>query len=209
MDVNSLLLFVVACLSINLIPGPDVIYIVSNTMKGKMASGMKAAFGLGAGYFLHTLAACLGLSAVILSSALAFSIIKWLGAAYLVYLGIKALISMWKGSSQLVADETAPATNNVFMQGVVVSVLNPKVALFFLSFLPQFIDLTQGSVSAQLLAYGVIFSVLATLCNLVYAVAGSWLLSGAKSQRFSRSLEGVSGVLLIGLAGKIALSDAK
>ncbi|KOO10693.1 lysine transporter LysE, partial [Vibrio xuii] len=85
MDSNSLFLFVVACLTINLIPGPDVIYIVSNTMKGKMTSGLKAALGLGVGYFAHTLAACLGLSAIILNSALAFSVVKWLGAAYLMY----------------------------------------------------------------------------------------------------------------------------
>ena len=107
MDLNSLLLFAVACLAINLIPGPDVIYIVSNTMKGKMISGLKAAMGLGVGYFVHTLAASLGLSAIILSSALAFSIVKWLGAAYLVYLGIQALISMWRGNNKIVVDNNS------------------------------------------------------------------------------------------------------
>lgn len=151
MDLNSLLLFAVACLAINLIPGPDVIYIVSNTMKGKMISGLKAAMGLGVGYFVHTLAASLGLSAIILSSALAFSIVKWLGAAYLVYLGIQALISMWRGNNKIVVDDTSKPNGNVFFQGIVVSVLNPKVALFFLSFLPQFIDPLAGSTSIQLL----------------------------------------------------------
>ncbi|MDF4377437.1 LysE family translocator, partial [Vibrio parahaemolyticus] len=101
MDLNSLVLFVIACLAINMIPGPDVIYIVSNTMKGKLASGMKAAIGLGIGYFIHTLAACLGLSAIILSSAVAFTAVKWLGAAYLVYLGVQSLLSMWRGESKL------------------------------------------------------------------------------------------------------------
>ncbi|MEO3735571.1 LysE family translocator [Shewanella baltica] len=207
MDLNSLLLFAVACLAINLIPGPDVIYIVSNTMKGKMISGLKAATGLGVGYFVHTLAASLGLSAIILSSALAFSIVKWLGAAYLVYLGIQALISMWRGNNKIVVDDNSKPNGNVFFQGIVVSVLNPKVALFFLSFLPQFIDPLAGSTSIQLLTLGLIFSLLATLCNVLYASAGSWVFSRPNSQRYSRALEGISGVLLIGLASKVMTSD--
>ncbi|HCE3285176.1 LysE family translocator [Vibrio parahaemolyticus] len=207
MDLNSLVLFVIACLAINMIPGPDVIYIVSNTMKGKLASGMKAAIGLGIGYFIHTLAACLGLSAIILSSAVAFTAVKWLGAAYLVYLGVQALLSMWRGESKLVVNESIGSNKNVFAQGVIVSVLNPKVALFFLSFLPQFIDTSTGSASAQLLVLGLLFSALATMCNVLYASVGSWVFSRSNSQRYSRALEGVSGVLLIGLAGKVAISD--
>ena len=206
MEFHTLLIFTIACLSINLIPGPDVIYIVSNTMKGKMISGMKAALGLGVGYFIHTLAACLGLSAIILSSALAFSIIKWLGAAYLLYLGIMSLKSMWRGESKLSINNNSGTGTNVFRQGVVVSVLNPKVALFFLSFLPQFIDVSAGSTNMQLLMLGLLFSVLATLCNIIYAVLGSWLLSNPKAGRYTRIIEGVSGFLLVGLAGKIAFS---
>ncbi|WP_047049593.1 LysE family translocator [Vibrio mexicanus] len=207
MDFNSILLFIVACLTINMIPGPDVVYIVSNTMKGKFTSGMKAAFGLGVGYFVHTLAACLGLSAIILSSALAFSIVKWLGAAYLVYLGVQALLSMWRGKSTLVVRDEVESQRGVFVQGVVVSILNPKVALFFLSFLPQFIDTTHGSASSQLLMLGLVFSALATLCNILYACVGSWAFSRANSQHYTRIMEGVSGVLLIGLASKVALSE--
>ncbi|EMN7236186.1 LysE family translocator [Vibrio parahaemolyticus] len=207
MDLNSLVLFVIACLAINMIPGPDVIYIVSNTMKGKLARGMKAAIGLGIGYFIHTLAACLGLSAIILSSAVAFTAVKWLGAAYLVYLGVQSLLSMWRGESKLVVNESIGSNKNIFVQGVIVSVLNPKVALFFLSFLPQFIDTSTGSTSTQLLVLGLLFSGLATMCNVLYASIGSWVFSRSNSQRYSRALEGVSGVLLIGLAGKVAISD--
>lgn len=207
MDLDSLLLFAVACLAINMIPGPDVIYIVSNTMKGKMVSGMKAAVGLGVGYFVHTLAGCLGLSAIILSSALAFSVVKWLGAAYLLYLGIQSLLSMWRGENKLAVNETIEKTPNVFTQGVIVSVLNPKVALFFLSLLPQFIDTSAGSVSVQLLVLGLLFSVLATLCNVLYASVGSWVFSRPNCQRYSRVLESLSGALLIGLAGKVAISE--
>ncbi|MGI3066611.1 LysE family translocator [Vibrio diabolicus] len=207
MDSNSLLLFVVACLAINMIPGPDVIYIVSNTMKGKFSVGLKAALGLGVGYFFHTLAACLGLSAIILSSALAFSVVKWLGAAYLVYLGVQSLLSMWRGESKIVENKNVDNNKNVFVQGVIVSVLNPKVALFFLSFLPQFIDTSASSTSMQLLVLGLLFSVLATTCNVLYASVGNWVFSRPHSQRYSRTLEGVSGILLISLASKVAFSD--
>ncbi len=197
MDSNSLLLFVVACLAINMIPGPDVIYIVSNTMKGKLSAGLKAALGLGVGYFFHTLAACLGLSAIILSSSLAFSVVKWLGAAYLVYLGVQSLLSMWRGENKIVENKNVDNNKNVFVQGVIVSVLNPKVALFFLSFLPQFIDTSASSTSMQLLVLGLLFSVLATTCNVLYASVGNWVFSRPHSQRYSRTLEGVSGILLI------------
>ncbi|WP_444906111.1 LysE family translocator [Microbulbifer sp. SSSA008] len=207
MDLSSLPLFVVACLAINMIPGPDVIYIVSNTMKGQMASGIKAAIGLGVGYFVHTLAACLGLSAIILSSAMAFSIVKWLGAAYLVYLGAQSLLSMWRGSNKIVVEESTDTNKNIFIQGLIVSVLNPKVALFFLSFLPQFIDTSTDLVSLQILILGLLFSTLATVCNVLYASAGTWLFSKSNSKQFSRALEGVSGALLIGLAGKIAFTE--
>ncbi len=207
MDSTSLLLFALACLSINLIPGPDVIYIISNSMKGRKRDGMQAALGLGLGYVIHIMASCLGLSAIIVNSAIAFTAIKWFGAAYLVYLGIQSLISMWKGETRFTLNKNTLNNKNVFFQGAIVSTLNPKVALFFLSFLPQFIDLSQGSTSKQLLILGLLFSVLATLCNLVYAMAGSWLLSNKKSENYSRWLEGLSGFLLIGLAGKIVLDQ--
>jgi len=206
MHIHTLLLFSIACLSINLIPGPDVIYIVSNTIKGKITSGLKAALGLGMGYFLHTLAACLGLSAIILSSVTAFSIIKWLGALYLLYLGIMSLTSMYQGHSKL-SEINDFRQQNIFKQGVIISVLNPKVALFFLSFLPQFIEISNHSVNTQLFFLGLIFSILATLCNLIYAIMGNWLLTSSKSSRYSRILDGISGILLVGLAGKIAFGE--
>ncbi|WED24636.1 LysE family translocator [Vibrio sp. JC009] len=206
MDFHTLMLFGLASLSINLIPGPDVIYIVSNTMKGKMKFGIRAALGLGVGYFIHTLAAVMGLSALVLNSALAFTIVKYLGAAYLLYLGFSSLKNMFTGNSKLVMTEEQVQPANIFKQGVIVSVLNPKVALFFLSFLPQFITPGAESGTMQLLTLGVLFSVLATLCNIAYAIAGNWLFSSPKAQRFSKAIEGVSGVLLVGLAGKIALT---
>lgn len=207
MDIQTLVLFAIASLSINLIPGPDIIYIVSNTMKGKAKAGLQASLGLGVGYLFHTLAAVLGLSALITSSALLFSIVKYLGAAYLLYLGFTSLRSAVKGQSTFQLPEGSKGKQTkVFQQGVIVSVLNPKVALFFLSFLPQFIDLNAGNSAMQLLTLGLFFSVLATLCNLTYAVLGSVIFGNPKLKKYTRGIEAVSGTLLVGLAARIALT---
>ena len=209
MEMNTLILFVIAALSINLIPGPDVIYIVTNTMKGKMKAGIRASLGLGVGYLIHTLAAVLGLSALILSSALLFTIIKYLGAAYLLYLGVTSIINCYRNNSKICVDNSNEKQNNVFKQGVIVSVLNPKVAMFFLAFLPQFIDPLAVNATSELLILGLLFSLLATGCNLFYASLGSILFSSPKALKYSRVLEGVSGTILIGLSAKIALSSSK
>ncbi|PSV26248.1 MULTISPECIES: LysE family translocator [unclassified Photobacterium] len=209
MEINTLVLFVIAALSINLIPGPDVIYIVTNTMKGKMKSGIKASLGLGVGYLIHTLAAVLGLSALILSSAFLFAIIKYLGAAYLLYLGVISIINCYRNNSKICVEISDEKQSNVFKQGAIVSVLNPKVAMFFLAFLPQFIDPTGVNATSELLTLGLLFSLLATCCNLFYASLGSILFSSPKAQKYSRTLEGVSGTILIGLSAKIALSSNK
>lgn len=209
MEMNSLILFVVAALSINLIPGPDVIYIVTNTMKGKMKSGIKASLGLGVGYLIHTLAAVLGLSALVLSSAFLFTVIKYLGAIYLLYIGIQSLINCYKNKPKISVENTNQKQSNIFKQGVIVSVLNPKVAMFFLAFLPQFIDPTGLNATSELLTLGLLFSLLATCCNLFYASLGSLLFSHPKAVKYSRMLEGISGTILIGLSAKIALSNDK
>lgn len=207
MDMNTLILFVIAALSINLIPGPDVIYIVTNTMKGKMKSGIKASLGLGVGYLIHTLAAALGLSALILSSAFLFTLIKYLGAMYLLYLGLTSLLNCYRNKSKILLEDTNKKDTGVFKQGVIISVLNPKVAMFFLAFLPQFIDPLAINATQNLLTLGLLFSVLATSCNLLYASLGNVLFSSPKAQKYSRVLEGVSGTILVGLSAKIALSS--
>ncbi|MGJ8582424.1 MAG: LysE family translocator [Psychromonas sp.] len=209
MDMHTLILFIIAALSINLIPGPDVVYIVTNTMKGNIKSGVQAALGLGTGYLVHTFAAVIGLSALIASSALLFSAIKYLGAAYLLYLGIRALINCYlQQSAFTISLHEDELPQHIFKQGVIVSILNPKVAMFFLAFLPQFIQPHSLNPTQELFILGLIFSVLATTCNLVYASIGGVLFSTAKSKNYSRVLEGVSGCMLIGLSAKIALTRA-
>ena len=206
MEFHSLLLFTIAALSINLIPGPDVIYIVTNTMKGKMKAGIKASLGLGTGYLLHTLAAVLGLSTIILSSAFLFTVVKYLGAVYLLYLGVSSLLRCYQNNSKIGIDTSSAQNSNVYRQGVIVSILNPKVAMFFLAFLPQFIDPTSTQMTVDLLMLGLLFSLLATMCNLFYATIGSIIFSSRHAQKFSRGLEGISGSILIALGAKIALT---
>ena len=207
MELNTLLLFIISALSINLIPGPDVIYIVTTTMKSKMKSGIEASLGLGVGYLIHTVAAVLGLSALVLSSAFLFTVIKYLGALYLLYLGISSLLSCYRNDSKLTAETSNEPPNNIFKQGVIISVLNPKVAMFFLAFLPQFIDPSATNATTELLTLGLLFSALATGCNLFYASLGSILFSSPKAQKYSRILEGISGTILVGLSAKIALTS--
>ena len=207
MEVNTLLLFIISALSINLIPGPDVIYIVTTTMKSKMKSGIEASLGLGVGYLIHTVAAVLGLSALVLSSAFLFTLIKYLGALYLLYLGISSLLSCYRNDSKLTAETSNESPKNIFKQGVIISVLNPKVAMFFLAFLPQFIDPSTTNATTELLTLGLLFSALATGCNLFYASLGSILFSSPKAQKYSRILEGISGTILVGLSAKIALTS--
>jgi threonine/homoserine/homoserine lactone efflux protein len=208
MELNTILMFTIASLSINLIPGPDVIYIVSNTMKGKVKLGIEASLGLGAGYLVHTLAAVMGLSALILNSAFLFSVVKYLGAAYLLYLGVTSLINCYKGKSQFIEDGSTNSNKSVFKQGVVVSILNPKVAMFFLAFLPQFIDISSPTATSQLVILGLLFSALATCCNIVYACLGSILFNSPSALRYSRGIEGSSGLILIALSAKIALGKS-
>ncbi|MDN2663055.1 LysE family translocator [Psychromonas sp. 14N.309.X.WAT.B.A12] len=193
----------------NLIPGPDVVYIVSNTMKGNIKSGIQASLGLGTGYLIHTFAAVIGLSALIVSSALLFTLIKYLGAAYLLYLGVCSLMNCYRQQGAFpIRTNHSQQPKQVFKQGVIVSVLNPKVAMFFLAFLPQFIDPVSNNASHELLILGLLFSALATTCNLLYASLGSVLFNSSKAKSYSRILEGVSGSILIGLSAKIALTKS-
>jgi threonine/homoserine/homoserine lactone efflux protein len=211
MELNTILMFAVAALSINLIPGPDVVYIVSNTMKGQLKLGIEAALGLGVGYLLHTAAAVLGLSALILSSTLLFNIVKYIGAAYLVYLGISSLLNAYRGQSKFIVKDSDKANDTpsqgVFKQGVIVSIFNPKVAMFFLAFLPQFIDISSPTATNDLITLGILFTVLATCCNLAYACLGHVIFNNPQAQKYSRAIETGSGVVLLGLGTKIALSN--
>jgi threonine/homoserine/homoserine lactone efflux protein len=207
---SSLLFFVSAAAILLAIPGPAVLYIVSRSIGQGRNPGFVSAFGIGVGTLIHTVAAAVGLSALLVSSATAFSVVKYLGAAYLIYLGIQKLR---RADSFDVSPGAARASlSRVFTQGIVVNVLNPKTALFFFAFLPQFIDPARGHVATQILSLGVLFACMGTTSDCVWAffsssVAG-WLRGNPRWMRTERYVSG--GILIsLGVATAFAGHSAK
>jgi len=204
---NGVLLtgFVATALVVLLIPGPGVMYVVARSLGQGCLAGLVTALGLSFGVLAHVAAAVVGLSAILLASATAFATVKFLGAAYLIYLGLQTLFSQ----PSALRNETVAAVSfyRLFVDGVVVSVFNPKIAVFFLAFLPQFVDPNLGSVPAQILLLGLIYAGLALLTDGGYAIlAGgvkTWL--GGKVARMPL-LKYVSGSLLVGLGVKSAFT---
>jgi len=175
------ILFLSAAVAINIAPGPDLLYIISKTIAQGRKIGFASSLGVSSGALVHVFAAALGLSAILATSAIAFSIVKYFGAAYLVYLGIKSLMS--KGTTFDSADEKEEEFTpwQAFRQGVLVDVLNPKVAIFFMAFLPQFIRPEMGSTSAQLIGLGILVILIAIVIE--FAI----VLTAAQTTNFFRS----------------------
>jgi threonine/homoserine/homoserine lactone efflux protein len=183
---TDLVLFVVAGLLLNVTPGPDTLYIIARTASQGRRGGAVAALGIGAGLLFHTFAAAIGLSVILAASATAFTIVKWAGAVYLIYVGLSLLTAPAK-IQQKTSGLHAAALRTVFLQGFLTNVLNPKVALFFLAFLPQFVDPAAASKSAAFLFLGVVFTFNGTLWN---------LLLGWSAARLAGRLNGSGSVAL-------------
>src|SRR5215467_7880369 len=205
---SSLLLFVTGAAILLAIPGPAIMYIVSRSIGQGRAAGLVSAMGIATGTLLHVAAATLGLSALLASSALAFQFVKYLGAAYLIYLGVRTLR---RDDSQLVeATKGDRRLLHIFAQGVLVNLLNPKTALFFLAFLPQFVDSSLGHPTLQIFQLGVLFAVMGWFSDSMWA-----LLAGTVADRFRaniglrRTQRNVSGGALIALGLASAFSGAK
>src|SRR5262245_17806428 len=193
----ALSLFFTAALILALTPGPGIFYVLTRSINGGRRAGIASALGTAVGGFSHVLAAALGLSAVIATSALAFSIVKWLGAAYLIYLGIRTLLS---GDDNLPAGVAQPSgMRRTFLQGIMTEVLNPKTALFFLAFIPQFID-SRGWIVGQFVLLGCISVLLNTSVDFVVAA-----LAGPIGQRLQESIRLRRGQRLFSGCGLIAL----
>lgn len=195
---HTIALFAVAALVLLLIPGPGVLYIVARSIGQGRRAGLVSALGVGVGNFVQVIAATLGLSALLLSSALAFSVVKYAGAAYLVYLGVRTLLT--RTEARTVAAPAPVSLPRIFRQGVIVNTLNPKVSLFFIAFLPQFIAPERGAASVQIFALGSLFVLMGVCSDSMYA-----LLAGAVggalrgSPRFRRAERYVTGSVYIGL----------
>jgi len=209
-DASTFALFVVAALVLLVIPGPSVLYIVARSIEGGRTAGLVSVLGVQTGAMVHIAFAAVGLSAILASSAVAFSVVKWLGAVYLVWLGLRRIFGRDEEEDD-VAVEPAPLSR-VFLQGVIVNILNPKTALFFLAFLPQFVDPARGAAWTQILLLGATFVILALCSDGLYALlsgtAGGWLRRRMKGASFRRGQRFVSGGILIAL-GAVAATSGK
>jgi threonine/homoserine/homoserine lactone efflux protein len=210
LGVEHIGLFIVTGWLLNLTPGPDVLYIVSNALRGGMRAGMVAAFGITAGCFVHIFAAGLGVSALLATSAVAFAVLKWVGAGYLLWVGVRLLGS--KAPEELhwrVASGDAASAWSVFSKGFLTNALNPKVALFFLAFVPQFIAPGASHPTWAFLALGVLFNVNAIPVNMAYAVLAGWAAQRtAVVRKGLHWLDRLAGALFVGFGIKLALSAA-
>ena len=206
-DPTSLGIFVLAALLLLLTPGPAVLYIVTRSIDQGRRAGLVSMLGVHVGTLVHVGAAAAGLSAVLAASALAFSAVKLLGAAYLVYLGVRRLLERPGPAADGALRERR--LRRAFLDGVVVNVLNPKTALFFLAFLPQFVDVSRGMVGAQVLVLGLIFVALGLITDGSYALtagtAAGWLRG---HPRFLASERWISGVMYIGLGVAAAFASS-
>ena len=209
---DQLLLFVVAGLLLNLTPGPDVLYIVTHALKSGARAGIVAALGITAGCFVHIFAAAVGVSALLAASATAFTLLKWIGAAYLVWVGLKMLRASAPPTMDVAAPDArtgnAPDLKTIFARGFATNALNPKVALFFLAFLPQFIGPAIERKSLAFLLLGLLFNFNGLWVNIGWAVAAAWLSRRVGVVRTGMHwLERAAGAMFLGFGLKLALSD--
>jgi threonine/homoserine/homoserine lactone efflux protein len=205
-DPSTFLLFAAAALVFLAIPGPSVFYIVTRSLVQGRRAGVVSMLGVQTGGLVHVVAAAFGLSALIASSAEAFTVVKYAGAAYLVLLGARKLLA--SGEEQVELESRDPSSlRRLFLHGVIVNVLNPKTALFFLAFLPQFVDPSAGPVAPQMLVLGTLLVGLGVLSDGTYALlaagAGRRLRSAVSTRRL---LERVSGGVFVGLGVVAALA---
>jgi threonine/homoserine/homoserine lactone efflux protein len=201
-------LFLAGALILLVIPGPAVFYILSRAIGQGRKAGVVSAAGIATGTLVHATAAALGLSAILVSSARAFRVVQFAGALYLVFLGVRALLSR---DSVEVSTAAAPhSLSRVFVQGVLVNLLNPKTALFFLAFLPQFVDTSRGHVAAQIFFLGGSFALLGLMSDSCWAMlAGTFADRLRASLRWRRAQKNISGGALIALGIATAVAGAR
>lgn len=209
--IHDFLIFLMAGVTLNVLPGPDTLYIIGRSVAQGRSAGFLSVLGISSGVLVHTTAAALGLSAILMTSALAFSVVKWAGAVYLVYLGLQLIIS--KGPETAARSDTGEGTAapwTIYRQGLFTNVLNPKVALFFMAFLPQFVAREQATNPLPYLFLGGVFVCTGTLwCLFLVVIAArvsAALRTGAGSLRTARW---ITGVVFMGLGIRLALQGQR
>jgi len=206
-DLSTLAVFAAASLALIAVPGPSVLYIVGTSISQGRRAGIASMLGVQAGALIHVAAAAVGVSAVLASSAELFNAVKFAGAAYLVWLGVQRI----RHAGEPDAAERPPRSHaHLFRQGVVVNLLNPKVAMFFLAFLPQFVDPDAASPGLQVLALGLVFVAIAVVSDGVYTlVAGAAAERLRGSVRARRRMDRIGGGVMIGLGAVAALTGQR
>lgn len=210
-DFTRITLFLTAALLLAIAPGPGMLYVLARSLAGGRREGVLSAFGTFLGGMVHVFAAALGLSIILARSAVAFAAVKYLGAAYLCFLGVRMILEARRDNADSAAMlSTIQPQRNPLWQGVATEVLNPKTALFFLSFIPQFVSHTGGHIFLQFVTLGTISVVLNTTADLiVIAMAGPLGVRIRSSAIFRRRQRTVTGAIMIGLGTYLATSESK
>jgi len=210
LGIHDFPLFVLSCILLNITPGQDTMYIIGRSAAQGRQAGVMSALGIMAGVLVHTLLAALGLSVILSTSSLAFATIKYAGAAYLVWIGIGFLMNRNDHSAPVDTPVTAPAPWKIFKQGVLTNVLNPKVALFFLSFLPQFVRAETELVFLPFMVLGLVFLATSSVWFLFLVTGSAWLSARFRGRSSTGGvLKKITGALFIGLGIRLALSQAR
>ncbi len=214
LDIHQLGWFVIAGWLLNLTPGPDVLYIVTHSLRRGVRAGLVAGLGITTGCFVHVAAAALGLSALLAASSTAFTVLKWLGAAYLLWMGVRMLLTRASRTEDSPAvaphapDARPDTLTSVFFGGFMTNVLNPKVALFFLAFVPQFIPPGAHDKALAFALLGTLFNLNAIPVSVGYAVLAAWTARRMSVvQRGMRGLQRAAGLMFIGFGVRLAMSD--
>ena len=200
---STLLLFAASAVVLVLIPGPNLIYIVTRSVDGGRRDGVASMLGVETATLVHIAAAAAGLSALLASSAVAFEVVRWAGVAYLIYLGLRALLANERAT---LVEGSAHGHGRAFAEGMVVNLLNPKVSMFFLAFLPQFVDPERGAAWTQVLALGAVFMAIACALDLLYVLAAGTL--GGRLRGASATSR-IAGGVYLALAALSAATGAR
>jgi len=204
---TQLYFFLGAALALLLVPGPAVLYITARSANQGRLAGLVSVLAIESANFLQAVAATLGLSAILLSSALAFDVVKYLGAAYLIYLGVRKLLTRQETEAEEIKPESL---SQIYWQGFAINMLNPKTALFYFAFLPQFVDPARGNVTGQTLMLGALFVGMAFITDSLYALLASSLADRLRgNQRFQKGQRYFAGLVYVGLGITTALTGAK
>jgi threonine/homoserine/homoserine lactone efflux protein len=208
LDPNLTVAYVVLATALAVAPGPDVLFVVANGMRHKVKGAIASALGIGCGSVFHAIAAALGISAVVAASPVAFETLRYAGAAYLLYLGVQALRS-WANHADTPSPHNAPieiSLWDVFRRGLITNILNPKVVVFYLALLPQFVSVELGNIGLQIFLLGSIHNVIGVTFLVGVGLAAGKASGWVAQTGFGRWMDGIAGVFFIGLAMRLALT---